>query len=447
MGLSKEKSKGFDRSVLPWQAMVLILILSGSFCLALDHSVVYPIGPATIPPSTYSNDLVPRSNPIDNSGNLVMTGNVAAGMQFRGRVPYGAATDLRTSLGSTYLDAFLRNSQGSLEAGSQFGDRIPFYSPTATVARMVPGSTDLFTPSTGWGWILPTGVPKGDSDDTSRSTWSIMDGTAEEAQQTIQRYSFQGLWTGLQTTQSQVTVQSATSQEGFVGMPALPEDRDTNEPLDRFRIGLDRGGMDRGLEGWDTEETPSDPCGPAVRFPVMGTSSPKRDKTIHPVGTLDGFWQTRYEQCMEMARTRLKEGHPQQAVDAYTLAILYKPADTLALAGKSHALFVCGEFVSSALFLERALEICPDYTSIPIDLAQWVGGVEVLRSRVEEASYYLRQNDSPELRLILAYAYYRMGDMRTAQETVEKATEGARPRPALQVLKQAVSDALRGETR
>jgi hypothetical protein len=443
MGIPKDTLKGFCRSALPWQAMVLILILRGSSCPALEPTGVYSMGPATVPPSSYSNDLVARFNPIDTSGNGVMTGNVTAGMQFRGRVPYGATTDLRTPLGSTYLDAFLRNSQGALDTGFRFGDRVPFYSPTATVSRMVPGSTDLFSPSTSWGWILPNRIALEGSDETSRSSWPMMVGTAEEAKQTVQSYRSQGPWTDLRAAQSQAYVRSTPPEQGQMGMPALPEEGlDSNDPLDRLRQGLARAGRDR-----DLEETSPDPCGTTVRFQDKGSPSSKRDGTSHPVGSLEAFWQIRYEQSMETARTRLKEGRPQQAVDAYTLAIQYKPADTLALAGKSHALFVCGEFTSSALFLARALEICPDYVKLPIDLAQWVGGMEILRSRAEEASKYLRQNDSPDLRLILAYAYYRMGDMRTAQETLEKATEGANPQPALQVLKQAVSDTLKGEGR
>jgi predicted Zn-dependent protease len=122
---------------------------------------------------------------------------------------------------------------------------------------------------------------------------------------------------------------------------------------------------------------------------------------------------------METASVRLKEGKAREASDALGLALIYKPGDTAALAGRSHAMFMAGEYTSSALFLVRALDACPDYVKIPVDLADLAGGQAAVQAKIEEVGAYLRQEASPELRLILAYACYRTGDLGSARRTLD----------------------------
>ena len=47
-----------------------------------------PVGSPTLPPSSYEGGLVTNPNPLDNSSNSVITGNVRGGKQFRGPIPY-----------------------------------------------------------------------------------------------------------------------------------------------------------------------------------------------------------------------------------------------------------------------------------------------------------------------------------------------------------------------
>ncbi|MFC1634763.1 hypothetical protein ACFL5Z_07965, partial [Planctomycetota bacterium] len=107
-----------------------------------------PAGYGTIPPSSYRNGLVGSPNPIDVSGNLLMTGNVRRGMHFRGPVPYRSTTSFSTTLGSSALDSFLRDTAGSGDFGGLANKyRVqPFYSPTQTVTTMIPGRSEVFNP-------------------------------------------------------------------------------------------------------------------------------------------------------------------------------------------------------------------------------------------------------------------------------------------------------------
>jgi hypothetical protein len=93
---------------------------------------------ATMPASHSQNDLVRTPSPIDNASDLLINGNVAAGKQFRGSIPYYPITRINTELGSTSLDTFLKTTAGSQDAREPLSVYRPFYSPTATVAGAQP---------------------------------------------------------------------------------------------------------------------------------------------------------------------------------------------------------------------------------------------------------------------------------------------------------------------
>ena len=99
----------------------------------------------TVPPTTYSDGLITSPNPIDNTGNLIVTGNVGGGRHFRGVVPYNAVTDFGGRLGEGTLDEFLRYS--SISSDYYRGGTVPFYSQTGTVSKTVPGLNVVRVPT------------------------------------------------------------------------------------------------------------------------------------------------------------------------------------------------------------------------------------------------------------------------------------------------------------
>ncbi len=101
---------------------------------------------ATVPPSSYESGLVTRPNPIDSSGNLVVTGNVGAGKHFRGGVPYRSGTSLSAPLGSRSLDSFLRYTAPNDPMVSSPGTYSPYYSASGTAATMPPGTRSVLSP-------------------------------------------------------------------------------------------------------------------------------------------------------------------------------------------------------------------------------------------------------------------------------------------------------------
>jgi tetratricopeptide (TPR) repeat protein len=124
------------------------------------------------------------------------------------------------------------------------------------------------------------------------------------------------------------------------------------------------------------------------------------------------------------------------------LASIYKPDDPLAYAGKSHALFASGEYMSSALFLSRALQIFPGYAQFKIDLVAMVGDRDKLETRVADAEEWLQRSGAPELQFLLAYVYYQMDRLQRAKEAIDAVYEKMPEAPAVLTLKEAIEDSI-----
>lgn len=157
--------------------------------------------------------------------------------------------------------------------------------------------------------------------------------------------------------------------------------------------------------------------------------------------TFASFTEDKFNRHMWAAEEYLKRGRYYRAADAYTLASIYKPDDPLAYAGKSHALFAAGEYMSSALFLSRALEIFPEYAQFKIDLVAMVGDKDKLESRIVNVEEWLDESGAAELQFLLGYVYYQMGRQKEAERMIYTAFEKMPESPAVAALKKAITGA------
>jgi tetratricopeptide (TPR) repeat protein len=179
----------------------------------------------------------------------------------------------------------------------------------------------------------------------------------------------------------------------------------------------------------------------AEKLAEINLSVAKAGGSLSPFETFASFSEDKFNQNMRAAELYLKQGRYYRAADAYTLASLYKPDDPLAYAGKSHALFASGEYMSSALFLSRALQIFPEYARFKIDIEAMVGDRDKLESRVVDVEEWLgRSGGAPELQFLLAYVYYQMGRPQLAKEAIDAACEKMPQAPAVLALKKAIED-------
>jgi len=135
--------------------VLALLAFCGSTALAVQNpSVSNPAGVTTTPQSYLRSGLVDTSGTLDNSGNQIVTGNVRRGAHFRGNVPYNSPSSFSSTLGSSSLSSFMRDSAGAEDFGSYQGTTVrsttgtsyqPYNLPSSTVTSMSPNGSGLTT--------------------------------------------------------------------------------------------------------------------------------------------------------------------------------------------------------------------------------------------------------------------------------------------------------------
>lgn len=158
--------------------------------------------------------------------------------------------------------------------------------------------------------------------------------------------------------------------------------------------------------------------------------------------TFASFADDRFNQSIRAAETYMKEGKFYLAADAYTMASIYKPQDPLAYAGKSHALFAAGEYISSALYLAKAIEMFPGYVEFRVDVVSMIGDIDTVEKRITDISQWLKSSGAPELNFLLAYINMQLGRLEKANEAITAANERMPDLAAVKILQQAIEKRL-----
>jgi tetratricopeptide (TPR) repeat protein len=146
----------------------------------------------------------------------------------------------------------------------------------------------------------------------------------------------------------------------------------------------------------------------------------------------------KFNYYMRTAEEFLKQGKYYRAIDAYTLASIYKPQDPLAYAGRAHALFASGEYMSSAYFLAMAINIFPQYVNFKIDLNAMIPDKDRLESRIVDVKQWIEKTESAELGFLLAYIYYQLDKIDLALESINFAAGKMPDSVAVKALKQVI---------
>ncbi len=258
------------------------------------------------------------------------------------------------------------------------------------------------------------------------------------------------------TQEEQTGEGEESSETPFIAPWGLDEQLDVYEQmkwqLDNFQKGLelslamqqaeDAAGSAAGEGDEEPAEEQTQESSLAERLTEIGLSPARAKGVLGPFETFASFSEDKFNRHMRAAELYLKQGRYYRAADAYTLASIYRPDDPLACAGKSHALFASGEYMSSALFLSRALQIFPEYAQFKIDIEAMVGDRDKLETRVVDAEEWLERSGAPELHFLLAYVYYQMDRPQRAKEAVNAAYEKMPEAPAILALKKAIEDSI-----
>jgi len=148
----------------------------------------------------------------------------------------------------------------------------------------------------------------------------------------------------------------------------------------------------------------------------------------------------KFKDNMQKGGAYMKVGKYYLAAEAYTTALIYKPGDALANGGKAKALFAAGEYMSSALFLSRALEDSADYVQVEEDMAELVGGRDTLDKRISDLQSCIDYSDSCELKFLLGYIYYHMNRFKEAEELINEASADIPESKAVLAIKKAIDE-------
>jgi tetratricopeptide (TPR) repeat protein len=475
------------------------------------------ISPATTPPSVRREGLIRSPNPA-NTGNQLVTGNVRGGNYFRGSVPYRSPSDFGTTLPSSSLDSFMRDSVGVEDIGRYNRYTLgysPYYSPTQTVTPIVPRTSALATSINAYsvqsylsgnlpqrrdevlnsadavslGRLRPMSMTPAEmqklissemaKDSPGRLTEQQYQGQPKQLEPDLKQQSDAGLKkmpTGFLDEQLLKPIdgnlpaesQTALTKEGRIGeetaetMFTATSPRSLNKQLDVYeqmkqQINTLEKEIQRAQfspesekpavssEGQEDEKTPEEQAqAQDKKLAETDLSAARTDEILGTYETFASYSDDKFNQNMRAGEFYLKQGKYYRAADAYTLASLYKPNDPLAYAGKSHALFASGEYMSSALFLSRALQIFPEYVRFKIDLVAMVGDRDKLESRVADVEEWLGKSGAPELEFLLAYVYYQLDRLDKAKESIEEAYKMMSQDPAVLVLKKVIEESVPG---
>ncbi len=171
--------------------------------------------------------------------------------------------------------------------------------------------------------------------------------------------------------------------------------------------------------------------------------------------SFESFSETKFNEHIWAAEDYLRRGMYYRAADSFALASIYRLAPgeagsdpvhafglALSLAGRGHALFAAGEYMSSALFISRAIEVDPEYARSEIEFVATLGGMDKLQSRIADVKEWLEKSDTGQLHFLLGYVYYRMGKLQEAKEAMDTAYERMPQSPAVGMVKKAIDDSI-----
>ena len=170
--------------------------------------------------------------------------------------------------------------------------------------------------------------------------------------------------------------------------------------------------------------------------------SAEANRIMGPYSSLKSLSEAKFNQHMSEAQEHLKAGRYYRAASSFSLALIYQADNPRALAGRGHALLAVGEYVSSSLFLSRALEVSPEYLQTKVDLVTVLGGENKLTDRISDIEQWLAQSDSSQLEFLLGYVYYRTGQLFRAKQAIDTAYKKTPDSPAVQVMKIAIDNVM-----
>ncbi|MCL5278757.1 MAG: hypothetical protein M1376_02480, partial [Planctomycetes bacterium] len=148
---------------------------------------------------------------------------------------------------------------------------------------------------------------------------------------------------------------------------------------------------------------------------------------------------TPFDRYLRSAQLSMQQGQYAKAAESFSLAAGCNPKDVRPVLGRSHALFAAGEYLSSAVYLAKAIELDPRYALGKSDLLAAVGGPDVFVQRITGLEKRAKVGDAPVLHLLLAYLYQQMDRPREATTALQAARKGLPSSGAVELLGKVIA--------
>jgi tetratricopeptide (TPR) repeat protein len=439
----------------PIIAFVLAVVFCGSESLGISADV----RSATTPVSEGMVGLYRSPNPIDLSGNRIVTGNVGGGKHFRGIVPYNSVSEFGApAAGQLIYDPFNRRWIDDLALEQYRGGLTPYYSPTKSVTlSRVGGRGVSYRPPTALvssrmqeRYVLtPVRVPK----QPARPVYELSDIKLQ-----VRPMS--------QTTEDMEFLLKAKAEEKEPAKevaPKLPKKKEEEKTIESEREKALRKDVfeqmkaefDEFMKSLEVEEEEEEVKKEEEAVEDEGEAEKEEEEQPYEKSvvtekakrifekhkTFANFTSDKFNEYMRLAEEYLRSGKYYRAADSYTMATIFKPDNPLADAGKSLALFAAGEYMSSSLYLSRAIENFEGYAYFNVDLVWMMGGRDIIDERIADIEEVFLVTEPGELHFLLSYMYYQLGRYDRALYSISKAEEILGARKSISVLKVAIMKA------
>lgn len=437
-------------------------------CLASDNpNVANPNAPGqsfrarTNPPSAGQPQrfLTRPNTPYGAGGNDIVTGNVAGMKYFRGFVPYGSSYysgAYASDRGATSVSDFLRRSAEPTIADRNPGRVASYYDPQRAVSsfQRQPGAASFAPPSLARQMqenpvpleSLPMQTPfrPRPLSSNNQELELLLSRQAElkEAadldadQRRPEPYKFKSIFD-----------QTLTPQE----IQMLKDTAQKTEPQSKPK--KDEANVAE-QQPESTEQVPSDEHPESAARQALDEISSKVNQdlqaalqSINPdegralLGehkTFESLAQAKFDGYIKTAETFLSRGQFYKAADTFALAAVWKPNDARAYLGQAFSLFAAGEYMSSAYYLSRAIELDATTASRHYDLPAIVGGRDAYESRLAELASWQQRSGSGELAMLMAYVYWLDGKLQQAAGAIRIAADTMTDSSATAVLKKLI---------
>ena len=162
-------------------------------------------------------------------------------------------------------------------------------------------------------------------------------------------------------------------------------------------------------------------------------------------GQVQATVQDKFNEYYLTGDKHLKAGRYYEAAESFATAAIYKPDSASCSAGQGHALLATGQYISSALFLIRAVELEPEYIQTDINLVEIVGGKTKLENKINELQQLIRNNPASGLKFLLGYVYFKTDRIVEAKQMTNSLYQEMSKSPAALSLKIAVDLKLKNQ--